>query len=291
MAAFTYSSLAKFLRDAQRHLLPGPVALIFVEDRVEVGSTLRHNRRLGFATQIVFAPPKLDLDCALGPTVIRVASDPNVPNHREAIVNAVIARASGVWFYMCYNAEYLFFPFCETRSIVDMLAFHGQEHRSAMLCYAIDLYATDLCAHPSAVALDTALIDGTGYYAQMRSDPVTRRPKDRQLDFFGGLGWRYEEGIAPIQRNIDRIALFRAQPGLKLRPDNTFNVEEYNTYTGPWHHNMTASIATFRKAKALRQNLGLMAKTQSFRWCHSVGFKWHSQQLLDLGLMEPGQWF
>jgi hypothetical protein len=26
-------------------------------------------------------------------------------------------------------------------------------------------------------------------------------------------------------------------------------------------------------------------------WHNSAPFEWHSQQLLDLGLMEPGQWF
>jgi hypothetical protein len=29
----------------------------------------------------------------------------------------------------------------------------------------------------------------------------------------------------------------------------------------------------------------------TFTWRNSVPFEWQSQQLFDLGLMEPGQWF
>ena len=93
------------------------------------------------------------------------------------------------------------------------------------------------------------------------------------------------------RRRIDRIALFRSQPGLKLLPDHRFNIEEYNTYSCPWHHNITAAIASFRVAKALVRNPGSRDQIQTFTWRNSHPFRWHSQQLMDLGLMEPGQWF
>jgi hypothetical protein len=48
---------------------------------------------------------------------------------------------------------------------------------------------------------------------------------------------------------------------------------------------------SFRTAKALRSNAGSMFDIRDFRWHNSVRFEWHSQQLMDLGLMEPGQWF
>ncbi|MEJ2035873.1 MAG: hypothetical protein P8X69_07295, partial [Maritimibacter sp.] len=41
------------------------------------------------------------------------------------------------------------------------------------------------------------------------------------------LPWRFEEHIPKDRRKIDRISLFKAKPGLKLRADNTFNDEEY----------------------------------------------------------------
>jgi len=161
-----------------------------------------------------------------------------------------------------------------------------------MLTYVVDLYAGDLDSYPSAVSLYSAFIDRSGYYALARPDAANHNhPKERQLDFFGGLRWRYEEHIPVPRRKIDRIALFRAQPGLRLREDHTFNDEEYNTFACPWHNNITASICSFRTAKALKRNPGSTFDIHSFKWHNSVPFEWHSRQLLDLGLMEPGQWF
>ncbi|MEM7521529.1 MAG: hypothetical protein AAF307_10870, partial [Pseudomonadota bacterium] len=143
---------------------------------------------------------------------------------------------------------------------------------------------------PNAVSLDQAHMDKSGYYALARSD-ADAPPKERQLDFFGGLRWRYEEHVPPQRRKIDRIPLFRAKKGLRIRWDHTFSDEEYNTYACPWHHNVTAAICSFRTAKALKTNPGSRYDIDSFKWHNSTPFEWHSRQLLDLGLMEPGQWF
>ena len=180
----------------------------------------------------------------------------------------------------------------ETRSIGEMLAFHAEERREAMLTYVIDLYAGDLGTAPNAVSRDDAWLDRTGYYALDRKDPQNEwQPKERQLDFFGGLRWRFEEHIPFGKRKIDRISLFRAKPGLKLLPDFTLTDPEMNTYSCQWHHNLTAAVCSFRTAKALRTNPGSRHAIPTFRWPNSVRFDWHSRQLMDLGLMEPGQWF
>ena len=223
--------------------------------------------------------------------VRQIATDPGAADVVPASVNAVIeACPPTTWLHYCYNAEYLFYPFCETRSIAEMLAFHTEERRDAVLSYVIDLYAADLGAHPNAVSLEGAQMDRSGYYAQGRLD-AQGHPKDRQLDFFGGLRWRFEEYIPKDRRQIDRISLFRAQPGLRLRPDHTFNIEEYNTYSCPWHHNITTALMSFRTAKALKTNAGSTFDIPAFTWRNSQPFNWSSQQLMDLGLMEPGQWF
>ena len=287
-----YDGLESFLSDSPAALKPGPVALIFVEDDVEVGSTLRHHLKIGFPTVLVLAPPALELDEDLSDRVIRIDLGSIGPGVVPDTVNRVIAAAPGTWLYYCFNAEYLFFPFCETRSIGEMLAFHAEERRDAMLCYVIDLYAGDLAQAPNAVSLQDALLDKSGYYALARKDPDANwAPKDRQQDFFGGLRWRFEEHIPWERRKIDRIALFRAKPGLHLRNDHTLDDAEYNTYACPWHHNLTATICSFRTAKALKTNPGSRDAIGTFRWHNSTPFDWNSQQLLELGLMEPGQWF
>ena len=193
--------------------------------------------------------------------VHRVTFDTHADSAMVTAVNRLIAAAPGIWIYYCYNAEYLFYPFCETRTIREMLTFQAEERRDAVLSYVIDLYAGDLDRFPNAVSLEGAQLDRSGYYALGRPDVANHNhPKERQLDFFGGLRWRFEEHIPLARRKIDRIALFRAKPDLELRPDFTFSDEEYNTYSCPWHHNITTAIASFRTAKALRSNAGLRVR-------------------------------
>ncbi|KAJ02955.1 hypothetical protein JQT66_09645 [Sulfitobacter mediterraneus] len=287
-----HSSLDELIKDAPEALAKGPVAVIMVEDDVEIDTSLRHHQQAGFKTIIALMPPEFDLPRDLSETIHRVDYDMSVEMAMETAINALIDPAAGQWMYYCYNAEYLFYPFCETRNVVEMLAFHTEERRSALLAYVIDLYSDDLGEHPNAVSLDRAHLDKSGYYALARKDDANgNSPKERQLDFFGGLRWRYEEHVPATRRKIDRIPLFRAKKGLRLRWDHTFNDEEYNTYACPWHHNITAAICSFRTAKALKSNPGSTFQIDSFKWHNSAAFEWHSRQLLDLGLMEPGQWF
>lgn len=291
-AEMQYDGLEQFLTDDPAALKRGPIALIFVEDTVEVASTIRHHQKIGFATVLVFASVEQEIAPELADQIIRINCPQIGPGTVPALVNQVIASAGSQWMYYCFNAEYLFFPYCETRSVGELLAFHAEERRDAMLCYVIDLYAGDLERAPNAVALDDARLDRSGYYALARKDPENDwAPLDRQMDFFGGLRWRFEEHVPWDRRKIDRIALFRAKPGLELRADHTFNDAEYNTYACPWHHNLTATICSFRTAKALKTNPGSRDAIATFGWHSSVPFEWDSKQLLELGLMEPGQWF
>ncbi|APG48260.1 glycosyltransferase family 2 protein [Phaeobacter porticola] len=287
-----HSSLEEFLGSIRKSLQKGPVALIFVEDRIEIATTLRHHLDLGFTEIVALMPDAFDIPYDLEERVHRVPYDCSKRTAVFAAINKVIEAATpGCWLYYCYNAEYLFYPFCETRSVGELLRFHAEERRDAMLNYVIDLYAADLETTPNGVSLETAHLDKSGYYAQARTDPKTGHPLDRQLDFYGGVRWRYEEHIPVASRKIDRISLFRARPDLSLSEDHRFNRAEYNTYACPWHHNLTAAICSFRTAKALKRNPGSSFEIDSFCWHNSTSFDWHSRQLLDLGLMEPGQWF
>ena len=286
-----YENLEDFLNRGKAALAKGPVAILLAEDDVELSSTIQHHRKIGFREILLLAPPEMKIPSDLAQDIHHIPHNFLARGGRVSALNTIIAAARpGTWLYYGFNAEYLFFPFCESRSVGEMLAFHGEERREAMLTYVIDLYADDLSAHPDAVSLEHAHLDRSGYYALARHGE-DGQPKERQLDFFGGLRWRFEEHIPPARRKIDRIALFRARKGLELREDHTFSIEEYNTYACPWHHNLTAAVCSFRTAKALKQNPGSRYEITSFMWRNSVRFEWNSRQLLDLGLMEPGQWF
>ena len=287
-----YSSLDQFLTDGNAALAKGPVAIVFAEDPVEVDTTLRHHLAAGFVQVLFLAPEGIDVPASLEPKIHWISHDLHAEDAVPKAVTRLIEAAPGTWLYYCYNAEYLFFPFCETRNVRELVAFHAEERREAMLSYVIDLYADDLGRFGNAVSLEQAHLDRSGYYALGRPDMANHKyPKERQLDFFGGLRWRFEEHVPPPRRKIDRIALFKARPGLVLRPDFTLNDEELNTYACPWHNNITTTVMSFRTAKALRSNAGSKFDIHDFRWHNSVRFQWHSQQLMDLGLMEPGQWF
>lgn len=287
-----YKTVTAFLEKGREALAKGPVAILMAEDQVEIESTILHHLNIGFRAVLLLANSEIVVRPEVEAQVHRIDHETHRPLALQTAVNQVIEAAPGIWLYYGFNAEYLFHPFCETRNIRELLAFHTEERRDAVLSYVIDLYADDLAKFPQAVSLDDAMLDRSGYYALGRPDPANHsHPRDRQLDFFGGLRWRFEEHIPPARRKIDRIALFRAKLGLTLRPDFTFSDEEYNTYACPWHHNITTAIMSFRTAKALKSNPGSRYDIHDFKWHSSTKFQWHSQQLMDLGLMEPGQWF
>ena len=287
-----HGSLSAYIAAVAANPPKGPMAIIMAEDAVEVDTTLRHHLRAGFTDVLLLAPSEIAVAPALDPKIHRIDHDVHAENALPGAVNQLIEAFPGLWMFYCFNSEYLFHPFCETRTVRDLLAFHAEERRDAMLTYVIDLYAGDLDTHPGAVSLESAHLDRSGYYALAREDPENNwHPKERQLDFFGGLRWRFEEHVPWTRRKIDRISLFKAKKGLILRPDFTFSDEEYNTYACPWHNNLTAAVCSFRTAKALKSNPGSKWEIRSFRWHNSTPFEWHSQQLMDLGLMEPGQWF
>jgi hypothetical protein len=241
---------------------------------------------------ILAAPEGVEASPDLAARVATVTFDVFQDNALPAAVNALMDAAAGAWFHVAYNGEYLFFPFCETRTFRDLVTFHAEERREAMLTYVVDLYAGDLAACPNAVSLEDAHLDRSGYYALARKDADKGwEAKERQLDFYGGLRWRFEEHVPWTRRKIDRISIFRAKKGLRMRADFTLTDEEMNTYACPWHHNLTAAVCSFRTAKALKANPGSRYSIPNFRWHNSTPFAWHSQQLMDLGLMEPGQWF
>lgn len=285
-----YADTNAILADAGKTLQGGPVGLIFIEDDHEVASTLAHMGKLGFGHLIAVCNAQTTLPDDVPENLHRLDCDVTADGILQTVINSLITALPGAWLSYCFNAEYIFFPFCEHRSVPEMLHFMQEERRDTVMSYIVDLYAADLGAHPSGVDRESACFDKSGYYALARKDALGE-VLDRQLDISGGLRWRFEEHIARDRRRVDRVTFFRAQAGLEMQPDRTFNIAEYNTHSCPWHNNLTAAVASFRTAKALRRNPGSRGAISSFHWSQSERFDWSSQQLLDCGMMEPGQWF
>lgn len=284
----SFSSVAELVKSGLKG--KGPVALIFAEDEIEIDSTVEHHLLAGFETIVLFADASLPRSEETEATALVVDQDITGITDVVDSVNAMIPALAGRWTYYGYNAEYLFHPFCEARTIGELTAFLAEERRDSMLTFVVDLYAGNLDNSRDGVNTQDAYFDRSGYYALQRTDKWNN-PKARQMDFYGGLRWRYEEHIDKARRRIDRVGVFKAKPGLTLRPDHTFSDPEYNTFACEWHHSPTATICSFRTAKALKRNAGSTFAIQNFQWHNSQRFEWSSEQLFDLGLMEPGQWF
>ncbi|MBL4542679.1 MAG: hypothetical protein JKP97_12875 [Rhodobacteraceae bacterium] len=288
MASPTAIGLEAFA--AARPALPGsgPVAALIAEDRAGIACALAHLAAIGFETRILFAPelPPEAADAATLTVLCRTAE----PGADRACLNALIDRVPGRWVHHLYNAEYLFFPFAETRRVGDMLGFVESERRDSVAGVTVDLYPADLDRHPDGIDRDSAHFDAAGYFALGRRAP-DGTPIERQYEVHGGLRWRHEQHVPHDRRRIDRIALFLARPKLRFDPALRQSDPELNTFESPWHRSLTACVASFRTARALCALPSARQSIDSFLWRRSQPFAWRAEQLLAAGLMEPGQWF
>lgn len=291
-ATLTEPAIDAFVSEARALSGRAPLALVAAEDGMEVESTIAHDRAAGFGLVLLLTPEGVapPAPCA---GVHHARWDPHAPEALPRLLNRLIrALPEGTWLSWGYNGEYLFHPFWENRSIRALLAFLTEERRATLPACIVDLYPSDLSQVPEGVTRDGAMFDAGGYYALDRPDPA--RPGaslERQIDIFGGLRRRFEEHLDDPPGRIDRVPLFRTRKDLHLGPDHRFDIAEYNTVSCPWHRSPTAAVMSFRAAKGLRHNPASRAAIRDFRWPHSRVFDWSSRQLLDLGLIESGQWF
>ena len=287
----SYPSLSSFLTSGVTTVPSGPVAVLFVEDDAVVRQTLEHHAKQGFPAHLVIGDVLglADLVAPMGERFIHIEAAIRTRDDAVEHLNTLMDVLSGRWVFWGFNAEFLFYPYCESRTITDLTSFIQEERRDHAFTYTIDLYAQDLYRHPNAVTLDTAYFDGSGYYGFQRYEDG--EALERQVNVFGGLGWRFEEFVPWERRRIDRVSLFRAKAGLRVGLDLRLSEPEMNTVACPWHHNVTIAMASFRVAKSLKRNPGSTFEVDSMMWRRSMRFDWSSQQLMEEGLIEPGQWF
>lgn len=270
-------------------LRTGAVAILVVEDAFCLEESLFHNAKLGFSTVILVSKSRPEISLSFD-TDISILWSPITGTSREKILtklNELLNQLQGRWVYQSYNAEFLYFPFCEMRKIEDLARFMEEERRGHVYSYTVDLYNSqdDL----STFSRDDAHFDASGYYAMNRFEDG--EVLDRQIEVFGGLKWRYSEHVPWDRQRIDRVPFFKVTQGLELDAQMRPNIAELNTHSCPWHHNVTCAIASYRTAKSLRRNPGSAAAIGSFMWAQSTRFEWTSAQLMDHGMIEPGQWF
>lgn len=285
-----FETLAAFLQSGSTVLAKGPVALIYDEDGFALAESITHSLKIGFKAVVIISPFAPDL--AEDPRVHLVRHEFRIDGFQVSLNGIISVAPAKTWLHAAFNGEFLWYPFLETRSVGELCTFHSEERRAAFYTMVIDAYCDADLATARTVSDDDIWFDGTGYFALARQDATNPLVTlERQSDLYGGLRWRMEELVPWERRRIDRITLFQAAPGLMMRPDHTLNVAELNTVSCPWHHNITLALISFRTAKALKTNGTTRERVPPFRGATSVRFEGSSEQLLRLGMVDPGQWF
>ena len=273
-----YRTIAEFRR-AGAALPSGIVAVLLCDQPWHARSSANRLAQQGAACILAIGGVNVDDP---GCPVITI-DEPVAEARAHQTLSALIPALAGRWVLWLWNGEYFVFPFGETRQIGDLTDFLADERRRSIYTYALDLYAHDLPAEAEAPEQSDLNIDRIGYHAYPRDN--------QQLRVYGGLGWRYREFLPDSARQIGRTALFLARPDLRMGAERLMEDEEYASVSCPWHHNPTAAIMSMRRARRVMAHPEFPAVRERLLWDGSERFDWTSAQLLELGLIEPGQWF
>jgi hypothetical protein len=103
-----FSGLDEFISAQKTTLKKGPIAIIFVEDAVEVESTLEHHLALGFKKIYVLAQKLPDLAEEISNEIMTVYYGPLKKHAVRDAINTLMPHMGDAWVYTCFNAEYLF---------------------------------------------------------------------------------------------------------------------------------------------------------------------------------------
>jgi len=258
---------------------PGVIGILLCDSQRHVAASARRMADQGVGAIIAVGRtetlPELDIP------VVHIA-DPLQGDTARDVLNALFASLTGRWVLWLWNGEFLYFPFGETRSLDDLTEFLNNERRKGFYAYAIDLYAPSMPEDGAPADWDLSF-DRIGYHAFPRPD--------QQLRLYGGLGWRFEELTPPAMQPLGRTALLKVAPGVQLDREMLFGQTEYDSVSCPWHHSTTGAVMTMRRAHRILAHPNFPPVADNLMWLGSVRFQGTSRQLLELGMIEPGQWF
>ena len=260
-------------------LPPGVVAILLCESEIHAQASADRLIDQGITALVVVGSAKI-----VSPTVpIFQISHYDGPPDTHSLLNTLFDALSGRWVLWLWNGEFFVFPFGETRVLADLAAFLEDERRKVLFTYALDLYGEDLPAADVDPRECDLYFDREGYHAF---------PKEQnQLRVYGGLGWRFAEITPKDLHQIGRSSLIRAQAGVHLGRDMIFHDVEYGSVSCPWHHNPTGAILGLRRTRRIMAHPNFPAVRNKLIWWGSEPVAWTSAQLLEAGMIEPGQWF
>lgn len=275
-----HPTIAHFAK-AKPRLPNGVVTVLLCESALHLRATADHAVRHGTTAIVAIGTASVALGDP-GVPVIRIGEDPGDRN-APALISAAMEALEGRWVLWLWNGEFFHFPFCETRALGDLTEFLESERRKLIYTYTLDLYADPMPGAESAPQNVPMHFDRIGYYAFPEQDQTLR--------VYGSLCWRFEEIAPKWMRQIGRASLVKAERDMRLGPDLHFDDPAFASVSCPWHRSPTAAMMSLRSARRITSHPDFAMRRDSLIWHGSVPFEWTSRQLLDLGMIEPGQWF
>jgi hypothetical protein len=267
--------------DANPALPSGPVTVLLCESAENAQTTARRTISQGTRSIIAVGQGAAcleELDCHL----IRIAEDPRDLNPHQ-LLNDIFSALAERWVLWLWNGEFFFYPYCENRTLRDLAEFLESERRRSIFTYALDLYGDHLPgAHDDPSDLNLSF-DRLGYHAFPE--------QDQRLKLYGSLGWRFEELCPLWMQQIGRASYFKVAPDLSVTRDLQIEDAAYASVSCPWHRNPTAAMMSLRRTRRIFANPKFPGKRSQLYWRGTAEFDWSSHQLLELGMIEPGQWF
>ncbi len=212
---------------------------------------------------------------------VRIAQNPEPRAHKA--LTEVLKALTGRWVTWLWAGEFLFYPFAESRNLAELTGFLTDERRKMLYCYALDLYAAQM-PRGDQDPKDCGLhFDRIGY----QPFPIA----DKGLNLHGGLGWRFEELSPAEMHQIGRSTLIKVEEGMTLDRFWRFGHPDFDSVSCPWHNSPTGAVMSLRRSYRITAHPGFADVASDLMWQGSVPFDWSSRQLLELGMIEPGQWF
>ena len=269
------------------------VAIIYCVDDNLVAETIEHHLKIGFDA-ILLVGNNLNYKYTHD-KLVYVQLEINEYNDIWPHLNHICAKLTDHFVYWGYNAEFLYFPFCESRTIKDLAIFLTEERRKTLFGMVVDLYAMDLKNIGTGFDLEEAGFDTINYYSKPL-DPspfsdIKNYDQTRMQSIYGGLKWRYREWFTKSSTCIERVPFFLATDKVEFNKNGITDDPEFYSYHCEHHRNPTCAVMSFRSAIDLRHNPSSREAIQKFSWVGTEIFKWNSPQLLRLGYIETGQWF
>lgn len=221
-------------------------------------------------------------------------------------------HATGRWCLSLEPSDFFVFPRCETRHIKDLIDFLETEQRNHVYALVVDMYGNGPAA-AAGLASGEHPLSVLPYFDPYGYATASRPNRFRSVLVRGGVQRR-----AAFAEQPRRAPALNRIPLVKWRPFYTYLVgtrmllpRRLNTPHSPWHSSTTAGLLRFallENEAALRlaarteaadivgegggRSFARLAELRPMRLRHESSRRFAgSWDLVDCGLLNPGQWF